>query len=44
MGIITVMVLAVAIFVPAMLIEGICSMFRRAKEAWEWRKIKKIYY
>jgi len=44
MGIITVMVLAVAIFVPAMLIEGICSLLRRVREALEWRKIKRIYF
>ena len=44
MGIITVMVLALAIFIPAMAIEGMVALYHRAKEAREWRKIKQIYY
>lgn len=44
MAIITVMLLALAIAIPAALIEGIMALHRRAKEAREWRKIKRIYY
>mgnify|MGYP003313283171 CR=1 FL=1 len=44
MGIITVLALSLAIFGTAALVDGICSLFRRMKEALEWRKIKKIYY
>jgi hypothetical protein len=44
MAIITVMLLALAIAIPAALIEGIMALHRRAKEAREWRYIKKTYY
>lgn len=44
MAIITVMLVALAIFVPAALLEGCAILHRRAKEAREWRNLKKIYY
>lgn len=44
MAIITVLALALAIFGTAALVDGIGSLFRKGKDAWEWRKIKKIYY
>ena len=44
MGIITVMVLALAFAILAALVDGIGSLLRKGKEAWEWRKIKRIYY
>jgi len=44
MAIITVLVLALAFAIPAALFEGFASLYRRAKEAREWRKIKRIYY
>jgi hypothetical protein len=44
MAIITLMVLALAIAIPAALIEGIVALHHRAKEAREWRKIKRMYY
>lgn len=44
MGIITVMVLALAFAIPAALFDGITALYRRVKEAREWRKIKRIYY
>lgn len=44
MGIITVMVLALAFAILVALVEGCIALIRRAKEAREWRKIKQIYY
>lgn len=38
------MLLALAIAIPAALIEGIMALHHRAKEAREWRRIKKVYY
>lgn len=44
MAIITVMLVALAIFVPAALLEGCAILHRRVTEAREWRNLKKIYY
>ena len=44
MAIITVMVLGLAITIPAALYEGCRALIRRAKEAAEWRKLKRMYY
>jgi hypothetical protein len=44
MAIITLMALALALAIPAAVYEGIVALHHRAKEAREWRKIKKIYY
>lgn len=44
MAIITVMALALAITIPAAIIEGCKALHRKAKEAREWRYIKRIYY
>ena len=44
MAIITVMVLALVIFIPAMAIEGMVALYHRAKEARTWRNLKKIHY
>ena len=41
---ITVFLVALAIFIPTALVEGFKAMHHRAKEASEWRKLKKIYY
>lgn len=43
-GMITVFVVALSFLIPAALIEGFASLYRRAKEAREWRKIKRVYY
>lgn len=44
MAIITLMLLALALAIPTAIYEGIVALHHRAKEAWEWRKIKRIYY
>lgn len=44
MAIITVMLVALAIFVPAALLEGCAILHRQAKEAREWRRLKKAYF
>lgn len=44
MAIITVILAALAIAIPTALIEGAMALHRRAKEAREWKRLKKIYY
>ena len=44
MGMITVFLVALAFLIPTALVEGIQALHHRAKEASEWRKLKKIYY
>jgi hypothetical protein len=44
MGIITVILVTLVIIIPTALIEGFTALHHRAKEASEWRKLKKIYY
>ncbi len=44
MGIITVFVAALAFLIPTALIEGFKALHHRAKEAREWRSIRKVYY
>ena len=44
MGMITVFLVALAFLIPTALVEGIQTLHHRAKEAREWRKLKKIYY
>lgn len=41
---ITVFLVALAIFIPTALVEGFKAMHHRAKEAREWRSIRKVYY
>ena len=44
MGIITVFSVALAFLIPTALVEGFKALHHRAKEAMEWRKLKKVYY
>lgn len=44
MGIITVLLLALAFAILSGVINGCIGLHRRVKEAREWRKIKQIYY
>lgn len=44
MALITVFLVALAMMLPAALIEGGIALHRKAKEAAEWRRLKKIYY
>lgn len=44
MALITVFLVALAMMLPAALIEGAIALHRRAKEAREWKRLKKIYY
>lgn len=44
MAIITLMVLGLAITIPTALFEGCRALYRRAKDAAEWRKLKRMYY
>lgn len=44
MALITVFLVALAIAIPTALIEGGIALHRKAKEAAEWRRLKKIYY
>lgn len=41
---ITVFLVALAIFIPTALVEGFKAMHHRAKEARTWRNLKKMYY
>lgn len=38
------MLLALALAIPAAVYEGIMALHHRAKEAREWRYIKRVYY
>lgn len=44
MGMITVFFVALAFLIPTALVEGIQALHHRAKEAREWRSIRKVYY
>lgn len=44
MGIITVFLVAFVIIIPTALIESFKALHHRAKEARQWRNLKKIYY
>lgn len=44
MGIITVFFVALVIIIPTALIESFKALHHRAKEAREWRSIRKVYY
>ena len=44
MGIVTVFVFAAVVFIPTAIYEGCVAIHNRAKEAREWRKIKRIYF
>ena len=44
MAMITVLVLGLLITIPTALYEGCRALYRRAKDAAEWRKLKRMYY
>ena len=44
MAIITVIGIVLAFAIPAALYEGSLALIRRAKDAAEWRKLKRMYY
>lgn len=44
MAIITVFLVALTFMIPTALVEGFKALHHRAKEAREWRSIRKVYY